>query len=52
MPRHAMKLRLLLLPHAEAFAAREDKTLVLAVLKKLSAEFSRTANRTLDKNEP
>ena len=42
----------LLLRQAEAFAAREDKTFVPAVLKKLSAEYSKTANRTQDKNEP
>ena len=52
MSGHATKLRpfllaalaALLLPHAEAFAAREDQTLVPAVLKKLSAEYSKTAN--------
>lgn len=37
---------------AEAFAAREDQDLVAATLKNVSAEYSKTANRTQDKNEP
>ena len=35
-------------PFAEAFAAREDKNLVPAVLKKLSAEYSQAAKQKQD----
>ncbi len=39
-------------PFAEAFAAREDKTLVPALLKKLSATYGKIAKPTQDKREP
>ena len=35
-------------PFAEAFAAREDKTLAPAVVKKLSAEYSKAAKQKPD----
>lgn len=38
-------------PFADAFASREDKALVAATLKKVSAEYSKTANRTQEKSE-
>ena len=35
-------------PFAEAFAAREDKTLAPAVVKKLSAQYSKAAKQKPD----
>lgn len=39
-------------PFAEAFAHREDKALVAAAIKKVSAEYSKAAKRAGSKDEP
>ena len=39
-------------PFAEAFAAREDKTLAPAVVKRLSAEYSKAAKQKQDTDIP